>query len=271
MVNSINTNQSAMVALQSLNRTADQLQTVQKRISTGYKVADAKDDGAAFAVAQSIRSTASAYGSVNTGISQARGAVEVATVAATGLADKLGEARSVLTKLADSTLSTGDRDVAQKQYAEIRTAIQDAASQADYNGFNALGSKVQNVVTSVDGGTYAIGGLKVKESVEALSTEVKTAEDAQAMLASDGAFTRTQGQVSDAINTLGTDARRLGAQMQFNSAVEDSRTASLGAVVDADLARESANLQSLQVKQQLASQSLGIANQAPQILQSLFR
>jgi len=41
--------------------------------------------------------------------------------------------------------------------------------------------------------------------------------------------------------------------------------------VDADLAKESANLQALQIKQQLGAQTLGIANQAPQILQSLFR
>jgi flagellin len=55
-LNSVNTNLAAMAALQSLNRTSEQLGLVQKRVSTGFRVADAKDDGGAFAVAQSVRS-----------------------------------------------------------------------------------------------------------------------------------------------------------------------------------------------------------------------
>ena len=50
-LNSVNTNIGAMVALQSLNRTNEALNATQKRVSTGYRVSDAKDDGAAFAVA----------------------------------------------------------------------------------------------------------------------------------------------------------------------------------------------------------------------------
>jgi flagellin len=50
-LNSVNTNIGAQVALQSLNQTNDALGATQKRISTGFRVADAKDDGAAFAVA----------------------------------------------------------------------------------------------------------------------------------------------------------------------------------------------------------------------------
>ncbi|MFQ5348743.1 MAG: flagellin, partial [Rhodothalassiaceae bacterium] len=45
----------------------------------------------------------------------------------------------------------------------------------------------------------------------------------------------------------------------------------IGNLVDADLARESANLQALQVKQQLGLQALGIANQAPSSILALFR
>jgi flagellin len=51
----------------------------------------------------------------------------------------------------------------------------------------------------------------------------------------------------------------------------DAQEAGMGALIDADLAKESARLQSLQIRQQLGSQALGIANQAPQVLLSLFR
>ena len=64
-LNSVNTNMSAMVALQSLDYTNSQLQVVQKQVSTGYRVSDAVDDGAAYAIAQGIRSTVGALTSAN--------------------------------------------------------------------------------------------------------------------------------------------------------------------------------------------------------------
>ena len=67
------------------------------------------------------------------------------------------------------------------------------------------------------------------------------------------------------------DSRRITNQIGFNNAIADATNTGLGAIVDADLAKESARLQSLQVKQQLSSQALSIANQSPQSLLGLFR
>ena len=78
MVNSVNTNYGALVALQSLNRTNQELDSVQKRVSTGYRVNDAVDDGAAFAVAQGIRSNVAAIGAVNQQLNIAKGTVATA-------------------------------------------------------------------------------------------------------------------------------------------------------------------------------------------------
>ena len=51
-LNSVNTNVGAMIALESLNKTNADLATAQKQVSTGYRVADSTDDGAAYAIAQ---------------------------------------------------------------------------------------------------------------------------------------------------------------------------------------------------------------------------
>ena len=59
--------------------------------------------------------------------------------------------------------------------------------------------------------------------------------------------------------------------MSTNRSKMDSMDSGLGSLVDADLAKESARLQALQIRQQLGTQSLSIANQAPQALLSLFR
>ena len=66
-------------------------------------------------------------------------------------------------------------------------------------------------------------------------------------------------------------AKKFSIQSGFAQKLADTLTAGIGNLVDADLAKESALLQSLQVKQQLGVQALSIANQAPQTILSLFR
>jgi flagellin len=76
--------------------------------------------------------------------------------------------------------------------------------------------------------------------------------------------------INNAMNRLGSDARYIDAQIGYNSNKVDAMEGGLGALIDADLARESVRLQALQIRQQLGSQTLSIANQAPQFLMSLF-
>jgi flagellin len=71
--------------------------------------------------------------------------------------------------------------------------------------------------------------------------------------------------------TLGSQSAALDTQKTFLGKLNDSITAGIGNLVDADLAKESALLQSLQVKQQLGAQALSIANQAPSIVLSFFK
>jgi flagellin len=76
--------------------------------------------------------------------------------------------------------------------------------------------------------------------------------------------------VTQALNTFGNQQDYVNNQIGYNSNKIDALNAGLGALVDADLTKESAQLQSLQVKQQLATQALTIANQSPASLLKLF-
>jgi flagellin len=97
---------------------------------------------------------------------------------------------------------------------------------------------------------------------------VDTQANAQAMI---DTLTTTQSNLKTSLSTLGAASRRIDAQLSFTSKLSDVVEASVGNLVDADLAKESAKLQALQVKQQLGIQALSIANQAPQAIMSLFR
>lgn len=74
-----------------------------------------------------------------------------------------------------------------------------------------------------------------------------------------------------ALSRLGAAATRLEVQGDFVKKLTDTMEIGVGQLVDADLAAESALLQSLQVKQQLGMQALSIANQQPGSVLALFR
>mgnify|MGYP001023340231 CR=1 FL=1 len=77
--------------------------------------------------------------------------------------------------------------------------------------------------------------------------------------------------VNQALGNLGAQAKQIEAHTTFVSKLTDTLESGVGNLVDADLARESARLQALQVQQQLGVQALSIANQAPQVILSLFK
>jgi flagellin len=77
--------------------------------------------------------------------------------------------------------------------------------------------------------------------------------------------------VNQAVGNIGTQAKQIDAHNSFVSRLSDVLETGVGNLVDADLAKESARLQALQVKQQLGAQALSIANSAPQIILSLFK
>jgi flagellin len=103
----------------------------------------------------------------------------------------------------------------------------------------------------------------------AVAAATNTAVKAQSVLAV--GFANFEAAVSVAIGTLSSKSKQISQQILFLDKVKDGRNELLGSYVDADLAAESAKLTALQVQQQLAVQSVGIANQRPQSLLGLFR
>jgi flagellin len=277
-ITSVITNVGAMTALQSLNRTNDALAEVQKRISTGYRVADAKDDGGAFAVAQTVRSDTASLGAVNEQLGGLRGLVDISLTALEQVSKTMIEVRSVLTRLSDGTITGEARDQYNQQYAQLRDQITNFLEDADYFGRNLLTgtSPADDIITlrseSADAADlYTLPALGPNTNFLVMAGPFATDADARAALdPATGDFTDINSIINDAMNRLGADARYIDAQINYNGSKLDAMEAGLGNLIDADLAKESARLQALQIRQQLGTQTLSIANQAPQFLTSLF-
>jgi len=274
-LNSVNTNIGAMVALQSLNRTNEQLNVTQKRISTGLRVNDAKDDGAAFAVAQAVRADVAGLSAANEQLGGVKGILDTSLSGLNRVSDTMVKVRETLVRLADDTLNADQRAQYSAQYTALRTQIQNFITDATYNGRSLLSTTAPiggNITTTrnEDGTTFTITAVDGAGTL-VVAAAPATAAAAQTALGAGGDFETIQTAISNALNTFGSDARYVDAQISYNKDKADALEAGLGALIDADLAKESARLQSLQIRQQLGTQALSIANQAPQTLLSLFR
>ncbi len=300
-MSSVNTNTAAYVALQSLNQTSSGLAAAQKEIATGYRVNDATDDGGAFAVAQNVRSDVSALTSVNQQLGGAQGLVSTTLSSLTSISDSFTSAKALLVKIADASISDDQRNQYISSFKSLVSGVADAVDGSTYNGQTLLGAASGGVagtsktvisnesgavatISSEDNSTTAnalaalIGGTFSRSSsgVDTFSgggfSSASTAQTAaSAALVTGAGFDTAQSTIGNQLNQAGADSNYLSNQVTFNSNKIDALNTGLGALVDADLSKESAVLQSLQIKQQLGTQALSIANQAPQSILSLFR
>jgi len=142
---------------------------------------------------------------------------------------------------------------------------------AEFNGTNLISSVATDlaVLSTVDGSTITVGAQQLDATTLILHTAVLTAaaNASAARILIDTAIST----VSSALAALGSSAKRVGIQTEFTSKLQDILKQGLGNLVDADLAQESANLQALQIKQQLGVQALAIANAGPQSILALFQ
>ncbi|HLG86127.1 MAG TPA: flagellin [Alphaproteobacteria bacterium] len=279
--NSILTNTGAMVALTNLNLINTNLKMTENRVSTGLKVATAQDNASVFAVAQGLRGNIKAYDAVSTALSGSQGVISVATSAATSVSNAMQDIKSKLTQLSDSSLTATQRSYYNNDLQSLVNQVNTSFIQgATYNGVNLLNSSTSiSVIAGVNGNTISYGGTTDQLSVAmgtflgAITTEMAATDGSSAlgMINGTGAWDTFNSAVNAVLDNLGSVNRSLSDQITFNQSLSDSTSTGLGALVDADLAKESANLTALQTQQQLATSTLSIANQAPQALLSLFK
>ena len=274
MAFSVNTNVGALSALQNLNSTNRQLEVTQGRINTGLKVASAADDGATFAIAQTLRSDVAGLNAVKSSLDRATSTLDVAIAAGESISDLLNELKEKAVAAKDSGLDTASRASLNSDFGQLRDQITSIIENAEFNGTNIVDGSGNNVVaiTSANGGnTITVAGQDLTLS----STNITLASDASistAALASAVVDTLSVSieNVTSALSTLGAGATRLDIQSSFIGKLSNTIEIGIGNLVDADLAKEAANLQAQQVRQQLGLEALSIANQAPGAVLGLF-
>ncbi|HWF77391.1 MAG TPA: flagellin [Caulobacteraceae bacterium] len=273
---SVNTNAGALVALENLNNTSQQLTTAQNIVSTGLQVANAKDNGAIWAIAQGERATISSLDAVKSSLQTGQSILDVANSAGTTVSNLLTQMEQKALAASDNSIDTASRQSLNADFVALRNQITSTVQNAEFNGVNLLNGSLTAITSLANAqGTSVLttqaqnltlaGGIitlsataTISASSAAASTVLQTVESSLAA-------------VDNALANLGTASKALDTHLNFVSNLQDTLTTGVGNLVNADLAKESATLQALQTKQQLGIQALSIANSASSALLGLFR
>ena len=272
MLNSINTNPGALLALQNLNSTNTELAATQGRINTGKKVANAKDNGAIWSMAKMQSATASSLNSVKDSLQRGQSTIDVALAAGDTITDLLTKMKEKALAASDTSLNTASFNALKADFESLRDQLQKAAENAKFNGVSlADGSTTKlSFLANEDGSNFTVTAQTLSLTGIGL-TAASTFTDAATAKTMIATITTSLQTATNKLSSLGTSSVGLDTHLTFVGKLQDSLDAGVGNLVDADLAKESAKLQSLQTKQQLGVQALSIANQTPQTILSLFK
>lgn len=278
-MSSILTNTSAMTALQTLQMINKNLDSTQGRISSGLKIESGKDNAAYFSISETMKGDSSMYKSIDETLTLTMNSVATARLGAETVKEV---AQEFAERVAFAQGGTAEvRADVQAELDELVARITTTIAQSTFNGTSLVtGSATVTVVTGIS--RSAAGSVTtttitfLEQDLGAIQSTLGaidlTTTSTTALM--EAALQTAESQLDAAIasaTALGIAEKSIETQKEFLGALTDRLDAGVGSMVDADMEAEAARLQSLQVQQQLATQSLSIANQAPQNILSLFR
>lgn len=274
-MSSILTNNSAMVALQTLKSINMNLEKTQSEISTGKTIAGAKDNAAIWAISKVMDSDVAGFEAVSDSLSLGESTVQVALAGAEQITNILNQIKE---KVVAGTGENVDYTKLTADVTSLTDQVTSIVNASQFNGMNLLNDDGVDltVISSIDrasgGGVTAanitVTAIDFTSNLDLTDIDVSDATQSEASIALIEAHIQT---AIDGAAALGSDSKRITDQNIFVGNVIDAMKSGIGALVDADMEATSAKLQALQTQQQLGVQALSIANQAPQTILSLFR
>lgn len=285
----INTNAASLNAQMNLNNSAGSLNTSIARLSSGLRVNSAKDDAAGLAIAErmsaQIRGFDVAQRNANDGVSL----LQVADGALAKVGDNLQRMRELAVQSKNGTLNATDRGNLDREFQELADEVGRIAVGTEFNGNDVFTSGNASVALQVGAGNAtedtltinltanggaggndlqtSLGGTTAAAIATALG-DVTTAANANT------AIDTIDTQIDNITNLRATTGAGLSRLEQVAQSLETNSTnlsAARGRIMDADFAKETANLTRSQILQQAGTAMLAQANQLPQNVLSLLR
>src|SRR5665213_1122120 len=268
MTISVQTNVSALIALQNLNKTNDQLMTAQNVVSTGLQISTAKDNASVWAIAQAQRADVNSLTAVKSSLNRASSIADVAMTAGSSISDLLNQVQAKVVAAQDPSLDPASRSSINTDFQALLRQIKDTVTNAQFDGANILNNSLPNGIQflanaqatsfiTLSAQDFSLGGALI---AVASNASLNTVTNSALLLSQ---ISSSIANVNAALGDIGSQSQQIDAHNTFISSLSDVLNSGISNLVDADMASESAKLQSLQVRQQLGVQALSIANTAP--------
>ena len=285
----INTNTPSLGAQNNLSKSASSLETSIARLSSGLRVNSAKDDAAGLAIAErmtaQIRGFDVAARNANDGVSL----LQVADGALGKIGDNLQRMRELGVQAKNGTLNDTDRANLNREYTELANEVGRVATGTTFNGNNVFAAANKTVNLQIGSGNVASDtlGVNLTDTGTAAGNDLQTtlggATQAEIVTAFGGvdtvanattAITEIDTAINDITNLRATTGAGLSRLDQVVSSLETTSanlSSARGRIMDADFAKETANLTRAQILQQAGTAMLAQANQLPNNVLSLLR
>ncbi|PZU84413.1 MAG: flagellin [Shinella sp.] len=290
---SILTNTSAMSALQTLRNINTNLADTQDRVSSGFRVGEAADNVAYWSISTTMNSDNKALNAASDALGVGAAKVDTAYAAMESAIDVVNEIKA---KLVTATETSTDKDQIQLEIGKLQEQLSSIGQAASFSGENwMVASASASNTTVVDGfvrnddGTvkvttaeYKVGSYALFDSIDSgvgtggilgsvMSIKLSSASTAGDISGYLDQVETALGEMTIAGAALGALSTRIDLQDDFANKLSDAIESGVSRLVDADMEEESAKLSALQTQQQLAIQSLSIANSSSQNILTLFQ
>jgi flagellin len=272
---SVQNNTSALLALQNLNRTNDQLTQVQDRIATGLQVGQAKDNPKVWATAKGQKIDIDGLTAVTTSLNRASSISDIALSAGQSVIDLLNQLKQEALSGQDTQLPASSRQSLNTDFGGLLSRIASTIAAANFDGANLLDGSSGNLrflatsdatqMVTLPAKDLSLGGSII---TLASTATISTASVASAVMAQIDA---SIANLTSALADIGDQSKLVTAHGQLVANLQNVLKTGMGDLIDANTEADSARLAALQVQQQLGEQSLNIANSMPNVLLQLFK
>jgi flagellin len=236
----------------------------------------AQDNASVWAIAQGQRADVNGLAAVKSSLNRASSIADVASTAGASVSDLLNQVQAQVVSAQDPSLDASSRAAINTDFQSLLKQITDTINNAQFDGANLLNNSLPSGIQflanagatqfiTLSSQDFSLGGALI--AIPATSSLNTVASSAVVLTQ----IARSIANVNAALGNIGSQSQEITAQNTFVTNLSDVLNSGISNLVDADMAAESAQLQALQVRQQLGVQALSIANTAPQIILSLFK
>ncbi|GAK70238.1 flagellin [Agrobacterium rubi] len=289
---SILTNTSAMSALQTLRSINVDLSNTQDRVSSGYRVGQAKDNVAYWSISTTMNSDNKALNAASDALGVGAAKVDTAYAAMESAISAVDEIKA---KLVTASEQSTDKTQIQLEIGKLQEQLSAIAQGASFSGENWMvyglatqASVVDGFIRTASGGVsvttakFDIGSYAMFQSINGgvgsggiLGSIMSVALTSMSTQGEIDAFMNivetAMSGLTDSAAAIGALQTRIDLQDNYSAKLSDAMESGVSRLVDADMEEESAKLSALQTQQQLAIQSLSIANSSAQNIMTLFQ